>query len=383
MNGGSASDETPSFSLLRTAFSLPVRAIPDEVAADPATGSDRAGRWRLVNPILRIAVMVVPPDRLNPPDDLEEVLQHAFRFGVDHHEILGLPRWDTLPKLSQLLGRPSFLGRHWTASAWCFTKRSQFPNRRIRGIGSASTGARAASDQRPALALARGDRPARRGTGATRAASDPIASLPDPSARRFAHRPRCARHVDPGRRRELPKRHPRRRCELSVRLRPGRPPVRWASRQTERGEAPRVVVQSARREKATHRRVPQDRYPLLHAADAGRADGLGAGRRRRGEGLSSSGPNGQNRARQTRSRSGKHCTLARFGWKREPRGENRRAFAKRRSGAAVVAIGSLVHFPARSSDEVCQGFDGKRYAWPSSVARTVVFHHAPTKQTSR
>ena len=124
MNGGSAPDETPSFSLLRTAFSPPSRAIPDEVTADLAVRSDEAGRWWFISPVLRIVVRVVSPDRLDLPDDLEKVLQDAFRFWVDQHEDFGLPRWDTLPKLSQLLGRPSFLGRHWTASAWCFTKRS-------------------------------------------------------------------------------------------------------------------------------------------------------------------------------------------------------------------------------------------------------------------
>jgi hypothetical protein len=64
----------------RTLLGLWSRAIPDEVAADLAVGSDHAGRWWLVNPIPRIVVRVVPPDRLNLPDDLEEVLQHAFRF---------------------------------------------------------------------------------------------------------------------------------------------------------------------------------------------------------------------------------------------------------------------------------------------------------------
>jgi hypothetical protein len=91
----------------RTSFGLCSWAIPDEVTADLAVGSDQAGRWRLVNPMPRIVVRVVPPDRLNLPDDLEEVLQHAFRFRVDQHADFGLPRWDTLPKLSQLRWRPS------------------------------------------------------------------------------------------------------------------------------------------------------------------------------------------------------------------------------------------------------------------------------------
>jgi hypothetical protein len=42
---------------------------------------------------------MVAPNRLNLPDDLKEVLQHAFRFRVDQHEDLGLPHRDTLPKL--------------------------------------------------------------------------------------------------------------------------------------------------------------------------------------------------------------------------------------------------------------------------------------------
>jgi hypothetical protein len=64
----------------RTSFGLSSWAIPYEVTTDLAVGSDHAGRWWLINPMPRIVMRVVPPDCLNLPDDLEEVLQHAFRF---------------------------------------------------------------------------------------------------------------------------------------------------------------------------------------------------------------------------------------------------------------------------------------------------------------